>query len=62
MPEQELFPDDSAISDWAREAVYLCKALDLVRGDPNGNFAPRGLTQRCEAAAVFVRFGGLDIA
>ena len=61
VPEQEPFPDDSAISDWAKEAVYLCKALDLVRGAPDGSFAPSDFTQRCEAAAVFVRFGGLDI-
>ena len=62
MPEQEPFPDDSAISDWAKEAVYLCKALDLVRGNPNGSFGPADFTQRCQTAAVFVRFHNLDAA
>lgn len=61
-PEQEPFPDDDKISSWAKEAVYLCKTLDLVRGNDDGTVNPKGFTQRCEAAAVFVRYAGLDLA
>lgn len=49
------FTDHNQISSWARDAVYACKELGLVQGVGGGNFSPKGNTQRCAAATVFVR-------
>lgn len=51
-----LFPDDSKISGWAREAVYACRDWGLVSGDDAGRFNPGNNTVRCEAAKVFVQY------
>ena len=53
---QSRFPDHASISSWARDAVYACRELGLVNGDGQGNFSPRGNTQRSAAATVFVRY------
>ncbi|MGI6256072.1 MAG: S-layer homology domain-containing protein [Acutalibacter sp.] len=58
-----LFADDSAISDWAKNAVYHAYSLGLVSGKGEDSFDPQGNTLRCEAAAVYVklaRLAGLD--
>lgn len=55
-----VFPDDASISSWAKNAVYECYALGLVKGDDKGYFSPRGNTLRCAAAAVFTRFASLE--
>lgn len=53
------FPDDGKISKWAKEGVYTCYALGLVKGDNQGNFSPKANTLRSEAATVFSRYMGL---
>lgn len=50
------FADDGKISSWAKEAVYACKELGLVKGDDKNCFAPGDKTERCAAATVFVRY------
>ncbi len=55
-PESFTFPDDGSIARWAKNAVYQCYALGLVRGDDKGYFSPNGNTLRSEAATVFTKF------
>lgn len=50
------FPDDAVIAGWARDAVYICAAVGLVKGDDKGSFHPRNNTKRSEAAALFARY------
>lgn len=55
-----VFPDDKRISSWAKEAVYACFALGLIKGNSDGSFAPKANTLRSEAATVFTRFIALS--
>ena len=51
----ELYPDDSTIAGWAKDAVYKAKAAGLMKGDAGtGNFRPTGLITRAEAASIMV--------
>jgi len=50
------FADDSAISDWARDAVNAVKALDLVQGKGNNAFDPKAGSQRSETAQLIYNF------
>lgn len=59
-PAANLFPDDAKVGGWAREAVYGCNALGLVKGDASGRFDPQGKTLRSHAAVVFGRFAELE--
>ena len=43
------FPDDAVIAGRARDAVYICAAVGLVKGDDKGSFHPRNNTKRSEA-------------
>ena len=54
--ESFTFPDHASISRWARNAVYECYPLGLVKGDNKGYFSPKGNTLRSEAATVFTKF------
>ncbi len=54
--ESFTFPDHASISRWARNAVYECYTLGLVKGDNKGYFSPKGNTLRSEAATVFTKF------
>ncbi len=48
----DLFNDDSAISDYAKDAVYFLKANNIVSGTDSGNFEPLRVMTRAEAAVV----------
>ena len=51
----ETFPDDSAISGWAKESVYIVKASGLMKGDAGtGNFRPTSTITRAEAASILM--------
>ena len=51
----ETFPDDSAISNWAKESVYIVKASGLMKGDAGtGNFRPTDTIIRAEAASILM--------
>ena len=58
----ETFPDDSAISGWAKESVYIVKASGLMKGDAGtGNFRPTDTIIRAEAASILMnaKYAGL---
>lgn len=50
--DSEPFADDSAIADYAREAVYTLRTLGIVNGRPNGSFDPKASATRAEAAVI----------
>ena len=47
-----LFPDDTFISDYAKDGVYVLKELDIVGGRPDGNFDPLAFATREETAKI----------
>ncbi len=49
------YKDSKKISGYAVEAVSMCSALGIFKGDDHGNFNPWGNANRGEAAAVFAR-------
>ena len=58
----ETFPDDSAISGWAKESVYIVKASGLMKGDAGtGSFRPTDTIIRAEAASILMnaKYAGL---
>ncbi len=44
------YEDNKSISSWAQASVDQATALHLLKGQANGNFAPKGLVTRAEAA------------
>ena len=46
------FSDDSCISDYAKDAVYILKNAGVVNGVGNGNFAPSDTLNRASAAQI----------
>ncbi|OAB34918.1 hypothetical protein PMSD_14305 [Paenibacillus macquariensis subsp. defensor] len=44
------YKDNKSISSWAQASVEQATALHLLKGQANGNFAPKGLVTRAEAA------------
>ena len=58
----ETFPDDSAISGWAKESVYIVKASGLMKGDAGtGNFRPTDTIIRAEAASILMNAKYADL-
>lgn len=51
----ELFRDDAAIEDWAREGVYAARSAGLMTGNPDGGFAPAKSATRAEIVTVLAR-------
>ncbi len=49
------FTDESAVADYAYEAVKIVSAMELIKGYPDGSFAPNGNATRAEAATVISR-------
>jgi beta-galactosidase len=47
-----VFPDEAAVSDYAREAVKALKEAGIISGRANGRFDPRATATREEAAKV----------
>ena len=50
--ETEAFTDDSNLSSYARENVYMMKKLGVIGGFPNGDFAPKKNSTRAETAKM----------
>lgn len=50
------FRDNAAISDYARDGVYIASELGLMNGDEYGNFRPNEPLTRAQASAVIIRF------
>lgn len=42
LPELDGFKDAESVSDWAKEAVALCVAAEIVKGTDEGNIDPKG--------------------
>ncbi len=57
---QKPFPDDDAISGWAKEDVYLCQAGGIIAGDEKGSFNPRNNIKRSETAKVICLTLGME--
>ena len=49
------FADDAAISVWARESVYLAKAIGLIEGVGDNYFAPQDSASRASVAVIGAR-------
>ncbi len=49
------FADDSAISDYAADAVHAMKSAGYISGDEKGNFNPKNTATRAETATVLYR-------
>ncbi|MGN0963605.1 MAG: S-layer homology domain-containing protein, partial [Clostridia bacterium] len=52
----ELFEDDADICDYAREAVYQFKDLNIIEGKGDNVFDPNGFTTRAETAKILYLF------
>ena len=50
------FTDYAAISDWAAEGVRYCVKSQIVKGNPDGSFAPQGKITRAELATMLQRY------
>lgn len=49
------FRDDNAISEWAKDDIYLVTGSEYLSGRTNGNFDPKGSVTRAEMAATICR-------
>ena len=52
--EKKAFNDDTEISVWANEAVYVMQQSGLIHGMPDGSFQPKGTATRAEVATVMM--------
>lgn len=50
--QKEAFSDDNEIADYAQEAVYTLKGMEIVNGQDNNMFAPKAFATRAEAAKI----------
>jgi len=50
--DNEVFSDDSEISSYAKDAVYTLKNKGIISGTGNGNFEPKRIMTRAEAAVL----------
>ena len=50
------FKDDSDIASYAKDAVYTLKDMGIVSGTGEGNFEPKRIMTRAEAAVVISNF------
>nr|WP_306812836.1 S-layer homology domain-containing protein [Paenibacillus soyae] len=53
--EDAIFVDGGEISEWAKDAVNVAYALELVQGDEMGRFKPQGTATRAHSAQVIHR-------
>jgi len=49
------YKDDADIADFARDAVYAVRELDIMVGDTDGNFRPTQPLTRQEAALIITK-------
>ena len=50
------FTDADQIADWAKDAVELCAAAEIVKGPGDGSFNPKGIASRAEVATLITNF------
>jgi len=50
------FTDDSKISSYAKDAVYICQGSNIINGLPDNTFDPKGNATRSQVAKVFKEF------
>lgn len=55
------FDDADNISDWAKEAVLMARALGVVEGKEDNRFDPQASATRAEVAAMFMRLVGVMV-
>ncbi|MCL2387699.1 MAG: S-layer homology domain-containing protein [Defluviitaleaceae bacterium] len=55
-PVNTAFADSQAISPWAYDAVNALRELEILRGNPDGTFAPARNITRAEAVLIVYRF------
>ena len=56
LTSSDSFNDDSDISAYAKDAVYTLKNMGIVSGTGEGNFEPKRVMTRAEAAVVISNF------
>ncbi|QTH45177.1 S-layer homology domain-containing protein [Cohnella sp. LGH] len=49
------FKDDLAIPEWAKGAIVSIQAKEIMKGSPNGEFAPAAKATRAEAVTVLLK-------
>ena len=49
---EDVFPDDSSIAPYAKDAVYAMKAHSVISGMGDGTFAPNSSCTRAQAARI----------
>ncbi len=52
---EEAFSDDSTISDYAKNAVYTLKQMQIIGGMGNNRYEPQGFATRAQAAVIIYR-------
>lgn len=57
--QAQSFADADSISDWAKEAVSVARALGVVEGKEDNRFDPQASATRAEVAAMFMRLIGV---
>ena len=57
---KDAFADESAISDWALEAVNTLRDAGLINGRGENRFEPRGTATRAETCAVVFRLAEMS--
>lgn len=53
------FADDGQFSGYARESIYYCASLGLIKGVGDGSFAPKDVASRAQLATILVRMDDL---
>ena len=53
LPNEEKFTDDSEISDWAKESVYIAKTNGIINGIGNNTFSPNGTATKEQSLIMF---------
>lgn len=56
----EGYPDASAVSGWAKEAMEWAVGAKLVKGRNTGHLDPKGTATRAEVATILQRFEALE--
>ena len=51
----EAFSDDAAISDYAKNAVYTLKEMQIIGGMGDDRYEPQGFATRAQAAVIIYR-------
>jgi hypothetical protein len=58
-PGSGTFTDDTAIADWARDAVYAMYHAGIVSGMPGNLFEPGGVSARSHVAQLWMNLAGV---